>query len=189
MFDRSHLLIVLLALAGAAAGLVAGRALRPDPRAALDAVPAGAPERLPAATLPGLDGEAQPLSQWHGRLVLLNFWASWCAPCVEEMPLLDRFQQRHGTRGLQVVGIASDATGPTQAFLAEHPVRYPILVDDPEQGDLSRELGNRHGVLPYSLLVGRDGRILARHAGNFSEDSLERWVLPHLRTPSADAAR
>lgn len=181
MFERSHLLIVMLALAGAAAGLIAGRALRPDPRAALDAVPAGALQRLPAATtLPGLDGRAQALAQWDGRLLLLNFWASWCAPCIEEMPLLDRFQQRHAMRGLQVVGIASDGAESTREFLAEHPVQYPILVDDPELGDLSRELGNRHGVLPYSLLIGRDGRILARHAGNFSEDSLERWVAPHL---------
>ena len=181
MFERSHLLIVVLALAGAAAGLIAGRALRPDPRAALDAVPAGALERLPpAATLPGLDGRAQAFAQWDGRVVLLNFWASWCAPCIEEMPLLDRYQQRHAARGLQVVGIASDGAEPTREFLAERPVQYPILVDDPELGDLSRELGNRHGVLPYSVLVGRDGRILARHAGNFSEESLERWVAPHL---------
>src|SRR5690606_32145921 len=132
VFDRRHVLIVVLALAGAAAGLFVGRALRPDPRAALDAVPADALERLPpAATLPGLDGRAQPLSQWDGRVVLLNFWASWCAPCVEEMPLLDRFQQRNAARGLQVVGIASEGAEPTRAFLAEHPVQYPILVDDP----------------------------------------------------------
>lgn len=181
MFDRSHLLIVALALAGAAAGLIAGRALRPDPRAALDAVPANAPERLsPSAALPDLEGRAQPLSQWDGRLVLLNFWASWCAPCIEEMPLLDAYQQRNAARGLQVVGIASDGLEATREFLTGSPVHYPILVDDPERGDLSRELGNRHGVLPYSLLVGRDGRILARHAGSFSEDSLERWVAPHL---------
>jgi thiol-disulfide isomerase/thioredoxin len=181
VFDRNHLLIVVLALAGATAGLIAGRALRPDPRAALDAIPAGALERLPPGeSLPGLDGRAQSLAQWEGRLVLLNFWATWCAPCIEEMPLLDRFQQTHAARGLQVVGIASDGAQPTREFLAEHPVQYPILVDDPELGDLSRALGNGHGVLPYSLLIGRDGRILARHAGSFSEDSLERWVAPHL---------
>lgn len=181
MFDRSHLLIVVLAFAGAAAGLVAGRALRPDPRAALDAAPAGAPERLaPATALPDLDGGPQALAQWDGRVVLLNFWASWCAPCIEEMPLLDAYQQRNAARGLQVVGIASDGAEPTREFLAGHPVRYPILIDDPERGDLSRDLGNRHGVLPYSVLIGRDGRILARHAGSFSEDSLERWVAPHL---------
>ncbi|HEY6546118.1 MAG TPA: TlpA disulfide reductase family protein [Dokdonella sp.] len=181
MLERRHLLVVALAIAGATAGLFVGRMLRPDPRAALDTVPAGAPERLPAATsLPDLEGRAQPLAQWNGRLVLLNFWASWCAPCIEEMPLLDRFHQRHAARGLQVVGIASEAPGPTREFLAAHPVEYPILVDDPERGDLSRTLGNQHGVLPYSLLIGRDGRILARHAGNFTEESLERWVLPHL---------
>lgn len=181
MFDRTHLLIVVLALAGAAAGLVAGRALRPDPRAALDAVPADALERMPPATaLPDPQGREHALAQWNGQLVLLNFWASWCAPCIEEMPLLDRLQQRHAARGLQVVGIASDSVEPTREFLAAHPVDYAILIDDPAKGDLSRVLGNRHGVLPYSLLIGRDGRILARHAGNFSESSLEDWVAPHL---------
>jgi thiol-disulfide isomerase/thioredoxin len=181
MFNRTHLLILVLALVGAGAGLFAGRALRPDPRAALNATLTIAPgSQRTDATLPGPDGHAQTLSQWDGKLVLLNFWASWCAPCVEEMPLLDRFQQRHATRGLQIVGIASDAAGPTRAFLAEHPVAYPILIDDPERGDLSRDYGNTHGVLPYSVLIGRDGRILAQHAGNFSERSLQGWLQPHL---------
>jgi thiol-disulfide isomerase/thioredoxin len=181
MFDRTTLLVVALAIAGAAAGLIAGRALRPDPRAALNTVPAGALERLPpTAALPDPEGRVHAFAQWDGQLVLLNFWASWCAPCVEEMPLLDRLQQRHAARGLQVVGIASDGVEPTREFLAAHPVAYTILVDDPERGDLSRVLGNQHGVLPYSLLVGRDGRILARHVGNFSESALEDWVAPHL---------
>ena len=181
MFNRSHLLIVLLALAGAGAGLLAGRALRPDPHGALQATSAPAPDsRLPDATLPDPAGRAQALSQWRGKLVLLNFWASWCAPCVEEMPLLDAFQQRHTARGLQVVGIASDAVGPTRAFLAEHAVDYPILIDDPERGDLSRILGNTHGVLPYSVLIGRDGRVLANRAGTFNERSLDEWLKPHL---------
>ncbi len=181
MFNRSHLLIVLLALLGAAGGLIAGRALRPDTRSLLDAASVIEPgSRRLDATLPDPGGRAQALSQWDGKLVLLNFWASWCAPCIEEMPLLDRFQKENAARGLQIVGIASDAAAPTRAFLAEHPVAYPILIDDPMQGDLSRGYGNRHGVLPYSVLIGRDGRLLARKVGNFSERELDAWLQPHL---------
>ena len=181
MFNRTHLLIVLLALLGAGAGLFAGRALRPDARATLEAATTIEPgSRRLDATLPDPEGRAQALSQWDGKLVLLNFWASWCAPCIEEMPLLDRFQKEHAARGLQIVGIASDPAEPTRAFLAEHAVAYPILIDDPELGDLSRGYGNTHGVLPYSVLIGRDGRLLARKVGNFSERELYAWLQPHL---------
>ena len=183
MFDRTHLLVIVLAVGGAVAGLMAGSWLRspehaPTGRSQL----VGAPR--PAVELPDIDGRAQSVAQWDGKLVLLNFWASWCGPCIREMPLLDRTQARLGARGLQVVGIAADAAAPTQAFLREHPVGYPILVDDPEKTgngpDVSQIYGNDRSVLPYSVLIGRDGRILAQRFGNFSEDSLEQWLSPHL---------
>jgi peroxiredoxin len=184
MFDRTHLLVVVLAVGGALAGLFAGAWLHPSQPA-----PAGSSAQLvgaprPAVELPDVDGRAQSIAQWDGTLVLLNFWASWCAPCIEEMPLLDHVQARLAARGLQVIGIAADATAPTHAFLRQHPVRYPILVDDPENvrngRDVSVIYGNDRNVLPYSVLIGRDGRILAQRFGNFSEDSLEQWLAPHL---------
>lgn len=184
MFNRTHLLIVVLAVGGAVAGLFAGAWLRPSPPA-----PAGSSAQLvgaprPAVELPDVDGRPQSIAQWDGKLVLLNFWASWCAPCIEEMPVLDRTQAQLATRGLQVVGIAADAAEPTRTFLRQHPVRYPILVDDPEKvrngRDISVIYGNDRSVLPYSVLIGRNGHILAQRFGNFSEDSLERWLAPHL---------
>lgn len=184
MFDRTHLLVVVLAVGGAVAGLFAGTWLRPSQPVAAggSAQLVGAPR--PAVELPDIDGHVQSIAQWDGKLVLLNFWASWCAPCVGEMPLLDRTQARLGARGLQVVGIAADAVAPTHAFLRQHPVRYPILVDDPEKAsnadDVSVIYGNNRSVLPYSVLIGRDGRILAQRFGNFSEASLEQWLSPHL---------
>lgn len=186
MSDRTPLLVVALAVAGALAGLGVGLWLRPATQSAAPATRThviGQPR--PDVELPDPDGRPQSLARWDGKLVLLNFWASWCAPCVEEMPLLDRTQRRLAGRGLQVVGIAADGTATTRAFLHEHPVSYPILVDDPEtaparHGDTSNAFGNDRDVLPYSVLIGRDGRILAQRYGNFSEAALKAWLQPHL---------
>jgi thiol-disulfide isomerase/thioredoxin len=183
MFERSHLLIVVLAAAAAGAGLLAGHWLRGG--AALP--PATGPaalatgERRPELRLPDVDGRPRELAEWDGKLLLVNFWASWCAPCREEMPLLERAQQQHGERGLQVVGIASDSAAATAAFLRDFPVAYPILVDDPDHGgDAAARFGDNRGALPYTVLVGRDGRVLARRFGNFSESALQAWLEPHL---------
>lgn len=181
MLSRTNLLIVAVAILGAAIGLLAGNRLAPTPQqpAALDVAMLQIGDVVTSATRPNLAGEPQSVSGGAGKLVLVNFWASWCAPCREEMPLLDRTQQRHADRGLQVVGVAADTAEATRAFLDEFPVAYPILVDDPAQGgDLSRDWGNRMNVLPFTVLIGRDGRILAQRAGNFSEASLEEWLAP-----------
>src|SRR5690606_36399544 len=118
MKDRVPQLVVVLALAGAGAGLLAGRLLAPagPGAAAADAFAAGS--ELPATSLPDADGRPQALARWRGKLLLLNCWASWCAPCVAEMPLLDRIQAEWAGSGLQVVGIASVAPEPISAFLA-----------------------------------------------------------------------
>jgi thiol-disulfide isomerase/thioredoxin len=190
VFDRSHLLIVLLAVVGALAGLFAGAWLRPVPNhpsiaheAVDDAPVVGRPS--PAVALPDLAGRTQSLASWKGKLVVMNFWATWCGPCREEMPLLDATQKRLAERGVQVIGVAIDGLAQTKSFLADHPVGYPVLVDDPEKSagngqDLSFTFGNTRNVLPYSVLVGRDGRIVAQRFGNFTQTSLDRWLAPHL---------
>jgi thiol-disulfide isomerase/thioredoxin len=186
MINRTHLLILLLAVGGAVGGLFAGRWLRPAGPESDTASTQLIGNPRPRLDLPDLDGRRQSLAQWDGRLILLNFWASWCTPCIEEMPLLERTQQRLGNRGLQVIGIAADGAEATRRFLQAHPVSYPILVDDPEifsvRGgrDVSIDYGNSRNVLPYSVLIGRDGRILAQRFGNFTETSLEQWLTPHL---------
>jgi len=182
MFNRLNLLIVTIALASASIGLLASLWLQPAMNA--PAVQKSTFSGIGAARTdfqrPDLRGISHKLSEWDGKLILLNFWASWCGPCREEMPLLDRSQQRYAPKGLQVIGIAADTDAATQAFLKESPVAYPILVDDPEHGDLSLDYGNTRSVLPYTVLIGREGRVVAQHFGEFSESSLERWLAPHL---------
>ena len=127
--------------------------------------------------LPDLAGVEQPLSQWDGRPLLLNFWASWCGPCIEEMPLLDDLHTAEAARnGLVVIGIALDTPEPVAGFIDELDVQYPILIAEPGVVDVSTTFGNDRSVLPYSVLVGRDGRILKQKFGSFTEASLREWV-------------
>ncbi|GAA0719067.1 TlpA disulfide reductase family protein [Dokdonella soli] len=178
MFNRTNLLILLIALAGALGGFLAGGWLH-APSASRADLTAKVGALATPFDLPDLAGQTHSLAEWRGKLVLVNFWASWCAPCVEEMPMLDRAQQQLTARGVQVIGIASDNHDATRAFLDRHPVRYPILINDPDHGpDVSMAYGNTRSVLPYSVLIGRDGHILAQRFGNFSENGLEKWLAP-----------
>jgi thiol-disulfide isomerase/thioredoxin len=181
MFNRINALILLIAIGGAVAGFFVGGWLRPVTveRVNPNALKVGA--MVPSVQRPDVDGKPHSLDEWRGKLLVVNFWASWCGPCREEMPLLDRTQRRLADKGVQIVGVAADDTTATKEFLARTPVHYPVLIDDPQRNeDLSTLLGNDHSVLPYTVLVGRDGRIVARRSGSFSPAALDTWLAPHL---------
>lgn len=133
-------------------------------------------DRLPARVLPDPDGHPQALTQWHGKRVLLNFWATWCGPCRREMPALAAAQRRYGDDGVQVVGIAVDRAPAVRAWLRRAPTGYPVLID--ADGALSRRLGDDAGLLPYSVLVDADGRITATHYGPLQPAQLRWWLAP-----------
>ncbi|GAB2507160.1 TlpA family protein disulfide reductase [Lysobacter humi (ex Lee et al. 2017)] len=134
-------------------------------------------DRLPAISLPGLDGQPRDLHAIApGRPLLVNVWASWCGPCIKEMPLLDRFARSQAPNGIEVVGIALDDAAAVRAFLARTPVRYPVLVETPGTADAGVRLGNPRGVLPYSVLVARDGRILRQWVGPLEAPDLDDWA-------------
>ncbi len=129
---------------------------------------------IPELRLPDLDGRTVVLPQdYAGRPMLINVWASWCGPCIEEMPELQRYSDTQGERGVQVIGLALDDAQSVRAFLQRVPVRYPIVLDTPGPADASVRLGNRRGVLPYSVLIGPDGRILRQRLGPFSSGELD----------------
>ena len=173
---RSNWLILALAvLAAATGGYVERRQAQLPP-----ADPAWLGQPLPAIRLPDLDGRVHPLSDYRGHRVLLNFWASWCGPCLDEMPALSRAQARFGGSGSapMIVGIAMDEPARVRAFVAAHPPGYPVLLGQLAAPSTSLLLGDAREVLPYSVLVDADGRILATHAGALSAAQIAQWLAP-----------
>ena len=131
---------------------------------------------LTGARLPDLDGAVQSVSQWRGKVVVVNFWATWCAPCREEIPMLVRLQEKYAARGLQLVGIAIDQPDKVRPYAAEMRMNFPVLIGSADGIELTRQLGNKAGVLPYSVVLDRDGKIASREVGALKEPRIEALV-------------
>jgi len=190
--------IVLVAFAAGALGVVASvltsgpgplwrtevgqRALNSAAQATAPAPPAGLEvarrgDVIPTFSLRSLDRSSVELpAAFQGRPVLVNVWASWCGPCVTEMPALQAFAKEQGTNGVQVVGIALDDVDAVRAFIERTGVTYPILIDAPGPADAGVRLGNPKGVLPYSALISADGRLLKQRIGPFEEGEIAGWA-------------
>lgn len=137
----------------------------------------GPGDLMPTFSLPDLDGmPVQFPDRFKGKPLLINVWASWCAPCIEEMPELARFAARHADNGPQVVGLALDTPDAVLDFLGNVPVYYPIVIETPGPTDASVKLGNTQGLLPYSVLVDAQGRIVKQKLGPFKAGEIEAWV-------------
>lgn len=169
MKRREALILGGAGVAALAAGALAG---------ALGIQSASGVGKLLSASFPDLSGRLRRLSEWQGQVVLFNFWATWCAPCREEMPVLDATAQRYG---FAAVGIGIDTAAKIRQFVANFSIRYEMLVAGMEAVELMKALGNRGGGLPFSLLVDRSGRIASRKLGPFDQRELEGKVTPLLR--------
>ena len=147
----------------------------PKPPAGVTMARRGQP--MPLMTLPDVDGHRVTLpTAYAGRPLLINVWASWCGPCLREMPGLQRYSAKQAANGVQLVGIALDDPTAVRAFLQHVPVSYPILLDPPGPADAGVRLGNPQGVLPYSVLVSAEGRVLKQRIGPFADDEITGWV-------------
>lgn len=132
------------------------------------------------ASLSDLVGNMQAIGQWRGKVLLVNFWATWCPPCLEEIPEFVRLQSRFDTRGLTIVGIAVDDIDKVRAFAQAHRINYPILVGNLEAMELSNLAGNVRGGLPYTLVIDRAGQVRSQHYGGLSEAILTPIIEPLL---------
>ena len=124
---------------------------------------------------PTPDGGTLALSSLRGQRLLINFWATWCPPCVEELPLLSAFYDQNKANGWHLLGLAVDKPAPVAQFLARTPVAFPVALAGMEGVDLSRSLGNTAGALPFSVLFAADGSIQQRKIGQLSEKDLAAW--------------
>ena len=133
-------------------------------------------DAVPAFALPGLGAPAMTLPP-TGSPVLVNYWASWCGPCLDEQPLLSAFAARHGASGMKVVAIALDNRDDAETFLRQHPLGFPSLLEASGDHDSSVRLGNSRGVLPFTVLIDADGRLRKRQSGAFrNARDLEVWA-------------
>ena len=190
--------ILLVALAAGTLGVVAsllvsgpGPLLRTEPgqRLAQQMLQANAPpapegvevakrgDSVPEFPVTRLEGGEWSLpDDFYGRPLLVNIWASWCPPCIEEMPELDRFARAEGAEGVQVLGIALDDPQAVRDFLAQVPVQYPQGIDSPGNADAGVRLGNPRGVLPYSVLISAEGQVLKQRIGPFEHGEIDGWA-------------
>jgi thiol-disulfide isomerase/thioredoxin len=139
-------------------------------------VQAGAEEGLWQHTFVRPDGGELALQLLRGKPLLVNFWATWCPPCVEELPLLDRFYRENAPSGWQVVGLAIDQPSAVRNFLQRVPLSFPVGLAGLEGTELGRSLGNLAGGLPFTVVFGSQGRIVHRKMGKVSPEDLMAWA-------------
>jgi thiol-disulfide isomerase/thioredoxin len=166
--QKKLLFIVPLALLALAAG-----AWLAQTRYAPQSPAAPAVAALWQIGFPDMHGHHQPMSQWRGQVLVLNFWASWCAPCREEMPDFVALRTQYRSKGVEFVGIAIDNSANVAQFLKQLTVDYPILIGEGAAHNLSRQLGNPSGALPFTIMLDRDGNIVMTHLGRLPRAKLE----------------
>ena len=136
---------------------------------------------LAEVTLLDLNGDSQTLQQWQGKLLLVNFWATWCPPCIEEIPLFMRLRDKYAGEGFEVIGIAIDEAQKVRDFQQVHAVSFPLLLGGNEGIALMQRFNNKLGALPYSVLFDKQGTVVHSKPGAFSEAELENLLLKHLQ--------
>lgn len=122
------------------------------------------------------DGVNMRMDSFSGRPLLVNFWATWCPPCIEELPLLDSFYQANKAKGWQVLGLAIDQPGVVRSWLLRMPLSFPVAMAGFSGTELSKSLGNNAGALPFTVVFDAVGRLAQRKIGQVKPEDLARWV-------------
>jgi thiol-disulfide isomerase/thioredoxin len=138
------------------------------------------PTPLPDFNLPDVEGNQHNISEWQGKIRVINFWATWCPPCLKEMPEFMALQEQYAAKGLQFIGIAIDDQDPVKKYLASTKINYPILIGDVTGITLAHQLGNIIDAVPFTVVVNQQGQIIHRQPGEFSREQIMKVIKPLL---------
>lgn len=177
-------LLIYVALAGLA--ITTGFMLRAQLMGGAQSVLPGDPiqqgaKAILAANLPDIQGENQVVSQWLGNVLVVNFWATWCTPCREEIPEFIEAQKKFRDQGLVFIGIAIDQADKVKMFSQEFDINYPVLIGSLNTWSLLEAAGNRQSALPYTVVINRSGEIVETYLGRVNLKKLEKLVVPLLK--------
>jgi len=128
-----------------------------------------------------LDGEEIALKEWQGNVIVLNFWATWCPPCREEMPEFSKIQDQHEGENLAIIGLSTDDLETTKTFIQSNPTSYAVLAGDMQAMNLAESLGNNQSILPYTVVIDEKGQIVKTFFGRINQALLEKTISPMLR--------
>ena len=183
-----NLLLLATAIVALAGGYWLAQSMR-APETATTAMPQtyGGGEMIDFS-LPDSDGKIRSLSEWRGKVIVLNFWATWCPPCREEIPLFIALQKKHAADGLQVIGVGVDNKASVIAYRQSAGINYTILMGNDDAMDVAAKYGDRMDSLPYSVIISRNGSIAARKLGAFTKSELDSLVEPLLRSQDISSA-
>ncbi|MGZ8182452.1 MAG: TlpA family protein disulfide reductase [Methylobacter sp.] len=157
-------LILLAAVLALGGGIVAKRYL--------SSIENTAQAPLPDFSLPDLSGKQHRISEWQGKIRVINFWATWCPPCLKEIPEFIAMQQEYSAKSLQFIGIAIDDKKAVEDYLNTTKINYPLLMGADEGIALSRQLGNKFDAVPFTLVVDKQGTIIYRQPGELSREKI-----------------
>ena len=179
---KTTLLMTGLALAGLVSGYLFNQWTQPQKSEQISAKPTfdKASNLRPDFTLPDLEGKMHSVSEWDGKVLLINFWATWCPPCRKEIPAFIELQDKYRDRGFVVIGIALDQKQAVIDFTDPMGVNYPILMGEDGAIELAKAYGNNLGVLPYTVVVDRKGRIIHRKRIGLDYQQVEAMITPLL---------
>lgn len=156
---------VFFAVAGAYFGLKKWEAPTPS---------SDTPHHFFSQSLPDINNKNEKMSNWHGKLLLVNFWATWCSPCVEEMPELSALQIEQKFKNLQIIGIGIDSPANIREFAGKYKISYPVYLAGMGGIELSRQMGNQQGGLPFTILFGADGQVKKTYLGRLDMEKVRK---------------
>lgn len=175
------ILVIIIALLAAVGGYFLQQTITtesPAPVVPMQKSPISVVGQLrPEFSLPDLEDKQRNISEWDGKIRLVNFWATWCPPCVREMPAFVEMQEQYADKDFVVIGIAIDYKDAVIDFVDSIGVNYPIVYGEMGALELTSLYGNRLGVLPYSVFIGKDNKIISTHNGEITAETIKNVLL------------